>query len=148
LREVRDVVARELENEEVRYDKHLSQALQMSAEVLDQPAEDELVIGGQERLLDHPNVDRDQIKELISGIEHKRLVLGLLDETMDGERGSGVYRSETRESRLRDFTVIASAYGGQNPLGTLGVLGPSNMNYGRVIPFVDFAADLLTELLS
>jgi heat-inducible transcriptional repressor len=148
LREVRDVVARELENEEVRYDKHLSQALQMSAEVLDQPAEDELVIGGQERLLDHPNVDRDQIKELISGIEHKRLVLGLLDETMDGEGVQVFIGSETRESRLRDFTVIASAYGGQNPLGTLGVLGPSNMNYGRVIPFVDFAADLLTELLS
>jgi heat-inducible transcriptional repressor len=44
--------------------------------------------------------------------------------------------------------MVASAYGGATPLGTLGVFGPSSMDYPRVIPVVDFAATLLTEMLS
>jgi len=45
--------------------------------------------------------------------------------------------------------VVASAYGaGAAPLGLLGVIGPYRMDYGRVIPVVDYLSRLVTEKLS
>jgi heat-inducible transcriptional repressor len=44
--------------------------------------------------------------------------------------------------------VVAASYGGEDrPLGTIGVIGPSRMSYCKVIPLVDFTADVITEVL-
>jgi heat-inducible transcriptional repressor len=44
--------------------------------------------------------------------------------------------------------VVAATYGGEGrPLGTIGVIGPSRMNYSKVIPLVDFTAEVITEAL-
>lgn len=147
LGEVRRVVQAELEKEQNRYDSVLSRALQLGAEALDRPVEDELVVEGTERLLDLPEVDRDQIKGLMRGIEQKRMVLRLLDDTLTAEGVQVFIGAETQEQQLRNCAVVASAYGGSSPLGTLGVIGPSNMDYPRVVPLVDFTAGILTRAL-
>jgi heat-inducible transcriptional repressor len=49
---------------------------------------------------------------------------------------------------LTDIAVVAASYGGEDrPLGTIGVIGPSRMNYSKVIPLVDFTAEVITQFL-
>lgn len=148
LSEVRRRVQGELENEQTRYDEVLRRGLEVGAEVLDRPVEDELVIEGKARLLDHPGFDREETKALLSTIEHKRHVLQLLDETMLGEGVKVFIGAETKQEELRNCAVVASRYGGATPLGTLGVIGPSSMDYARVISLVDFTAGILTRVLA
>jgi heat-inducible transcriptional repressor len=45
--------------------------------------------------------------------------------------------------------VVAAPYGGEGrALGTIGVIGPSRMNYSRVIPLVDFTAEMISDALT
>ena len=98
-------------------------------------------------VLDLPEVDREQIKAIVRGIEHKRMVLRLLDDTMTADGVQVFIGAETKEEQMRNCAVVASPYGGSTPLGTLGVIGPSNMDYPRVIALVDFTAGILTRAL-
>jgi heat-inducible transcriptional repressor len=149
LSEVRSLVQHELESEQNRYDRLVSRALQLGAQAVATPVEDEVVIEGQSRLLDHPLAnDPEQMKSLLRAVEEKQLILRLLDETIRGEGVQVFIGAETREEEMRSCAIVASAYGGEKPLGTLGVIGPSSMDYPRVVPLVDFTAGILTEILS
>ena len=54
--------------------------------------------------------------------------------------------AESEFSSQGDVTVIASPYGsGDNVLGTVGVIGPTRMNYQRIIGLVDFTAQVLSK---
>lgn len=147
LGEVRLLVQGEMEKEQTRYDRLITRALELGAQALRRPIEDELLVEGKERLLDLPGVDSDQMKALMRGIEQKRMVLRLLDETITADGVQVFIGAETNEEGLRNCALIASAYGGSKALGTLGVIGPSNMDYPRVIPLVDFTAGILTRAL-
>jgi len=47
---------------------------------------------------------------------------------------------------MADCTLVTASYGSpDSPQGTLGVIGPVRMNYSRVIPLVNYTAELLTE---
>jgi heat-inducible transcriptional repressor len=147
LTEVRQLVQSELENEQTRYDDLVGKALAVGAELIDCAVEDELLIEGTERLLDLPQADHEQLKGLMRGIEQKRMVLRLLDDTMAAEGVQVFIGAETKEDQLRNCAVVMSAYGGTKPVGMLGVIGPSNMDYPRVVPLVDFTAGLLNKAL-
>ena len=148
LADVRRLVQSELDNEQNRYDELVSMALHLGAQALAEPSDAELVVEGHSRLLDHPKgFDPDEMKNVLRGLEEKRLVLGLLDKTIVAEGVKVFIGAETREEEMRSCALVASAYGGKRPLGTLGVIGPSSMNYPRVISLVDFYAGILTELL-
>jgi heat-inducible transcriptional repressor len=59
-----------------------------------------------------------------------------------------VFGDEIDEPGLRHCALVASRYGGSEaPLGTLGVIGPVRMDYGRVIPLVNFLSQTITGRL-
>jgi len=64
-------------------------------------------------------------------------------------RPAFVSLSAQRPTRRFDRSIGgAASYGGEDrPLGTIGVIGPSRMSYSKVIPLVDFTADVITEVL-
>jgi heat-inducible transcriptional repressor len=56
---------------------------------------------------------------------------------------------EVEEPALRSCALVACPYGGRDgPRGILGVIGPSRMDYARVIPMVDFLSSVLTDKLT
>ena len=58
------------------------------------------------------------------------------------------YAYELEDTGLRHCAVVATRYGADDaPLGVLGVLGPSRMDYGRVIPLVQYLSDMITRKL-
>jgi len=130
---------------------------------------EDLVIATRLALLDQPEFsDPDRIRGLFSTLETNEQLLDLLrqiagaDET--GERGVGMSMSlgaELGEPSLRDCALIAIPYGAatdgaladdgdeaSEALGVLGVIGPQRMDYGRVIPLVQYCSDLVTRKLA
>ena len=66
-----------------------------------------------------------------------------LDREHELERARGELTSEL------DFSVVAAPYGvGERPLGTLGIVGPSRMDYEMIIPLVNFLRDTLSRALA
>jgi heat-inducible transcriptional repressor len=58
------------------------------------------------------------------------------------------FGNEVDEPALRNCALVAASYGDEfAPAGALGVIGPSRMNYSRVIPLVEFLSQLMTERL-
>ncbi len=148
LGEVRRLVQNELEKEQTRYDELATMALNLGAQALAGPSDAEVLVEGRARLLDHPKgFDPEEMKNVLRALEEKRLVLGLLDKTIEAEGVKVFIGAETQEDEMRSCALVASAYGGKRPLGTLGVIGPSSMDYPRVVSLVDFSAGILTELL-
>lgn len=147
LTEVRLLVQRELEKAQNSYDQIAAHALLLGAQVVSLPTEDEILVEGQSNLLDHPQVhDPAKIKALLRTIEEKHSVLRLLDETIHGHGVKVFIGAETGQKEMDNYSVVGRAYGDDEPLGALGVIGPSNMDYPRVIPLVDFAANMLSEV--
>ena len=148
LSDVRKLVASELNNDQNRYDELVSKALHLGARALATPIDAEVLVEGHSRLLDHPKgFDPEEMKNVLRALEEKKMVLRLLDRTIEAEGVKVFIGAETEEEEMRSCSLVASAYGGKRPLGTLGVIGPSSMDYPRVVPLVDFSAGILTELL-
>jgi heat-inducible transcriptional repressor len=148
LAEIRALVQLRLEEERTRYDLVRARALALGAQAVAEFATDEVVVEGQSRLLDSPLAhDPELARTLLRAMDEKKLILRLLDETIHAEGVQVFIGAETKEEQMRSCAMVATAYGGATPLGTLGVIGPSSMDYPRVIPVVDFAAALLTEIL-
>jgi heat-inducible transcriptional repressor len=81
-------------------------------------------------------------------LEEKDQIARLLDRTRAAPGICVFIGAEAELANLDDISVVASSYSSDDrPLGTIGVIGPSRMNYSKVIPLVDFTADAITEIL-
>ena len=150
LRELQGLVKGELEREQTHYNELVEKALQLAARALpeenNEPAT--MLVQGQSRLLGHARPpELEQMKAVFRAVEEKRTVLQLLDETIRADGVKVFIGAETGVEPMSGYSLVASSYGGSSSLGTLGVLGPSNMDYPLVVPLVDFTADLLTQFL-
>jgi heat-inducible transcriptional repressor len=157
LQEVRRLVEEELAGERVRYDALAQRALRLQQQALPDPEErpDEGVyVTGQANLIGHllteePPPDPARLKGLLRALEDRRLLVRLLEET---EAASGLkvfIGAETAVPELSEQTVVAASYtDGARPVGALGVIGPTRMNYSRVIALVDFTAQLLSSVIT
>ena len=110
-----------------------------------------LILRGQSRLLQ--NLDQaqhlGQIQALFDRLETQETMLRLLDLA---QRGQGVQIFIGAESGLFDTTglsmVVAPFKNGQEKIvGAIGVIGPTRINYGKVIPVVDYTARVIGQLL-
>jgi heat-inducible transcriptional repressor len=159
LEEVRARVQAELESDRVEYQTLEKKTLEIQAQALaGVDANSEVIIEGQGRLLDNVGDEPDQLsrmKGLFKKLEERRHLIDLLDNTMTADGIRVFIGAETQIDELADFTVIAAPYGSNvrddpaaRPLGTLGVIGPTRMNYSRVIALVDFTAQLVSGVIS
>jgi heat-inducible transcriptional repressor len=152
LREACEGLAREARALRHRADRWLTRVLELGAQAV-APDEDgpiDLVLGTRLALLEQPEFhDPNRIRDLFAAVETKERLVEVLDRMIE-EGGTRVaFGDEVDEPGLHRCAVVASSYGeGGAPLGVLGVIGPSRMDYGRVIPLVDFLSQAITEKLS
>ncbi|MEI2387948.1 heat-inducible transcriptional repressor HrcA [Breoghania sp. JC706] len=111
---------------------------------------DTLIVRGRSNLLDAATVeDMERIRLLFDDFESKRELIQLLGAA---ERGEGVrifIGSENKLFSLSGSSLIVSPYRDkeQRIVGVLGVIGPTRVNYARVIPMVDYTARVVSRLL-
>ncbi len=109
-----------------------------------------LIIRGQANLLDDSAIgDIERVRSLIDDLENKQSVSELLESARDAEAARIFIGSENRLFALSGSSVIASPYRDREGkvVGVLGVIGPTRLNYARVVPMVDFTARSLGKLI-
>ena len=91
----------------------------------------------------------DNLEAKLDTLETKERVLEVLDQMLDSDGVSVAFGDEVDEPGLRQCALVAARYGdGEAPLGMLGVIGPTRMDYGRVISLVDYLSQVMTGRLS
>lgn len=109
-----------------------------------------LIVRGQANLLDDAAVeDLERVRSLIDDIERSEQVAELLAMARDAESARIFIGSENKLFSLSGSSVIASPYRDREGrvVGVVGVIGPTRLNYGRLVPMVDFTARSLGRSL-
>jgi heat-inducible transcriptional repressor len=147
LDQVRAKLMNEIANDKATHDNLIARALRLAqAAVPIDPAADVLV-DGQSNLLSG-KADLERAKLLLRTLEEKDLLVRLLERTLSAPGICVFIGAEANLADLTDVSVVAAPYVADGrPLGTIGVIGPSRMNYSRVIPLVDFTAEMIGEAL-
>ena len=102
-----------------------------------------LIVRGQANLLDETALgDIERVRSLLDDLESKQSVAGLLERARRADAMRIFIGSENRLFSLSGSSVIASPYRDREGkvVGVLGVIGPTRLNYARVVPMVDFTA--------
>lgn len=111
-----------------------------------------LIVRGQARLLEDLTAvdDLERIRQLFDDLESKRDLIRLLDLAREAEGVRIFIGSETQLFSLSGSALIVSPYmnARQKIVGVIGVIGPTRLNYARVIPMVDYTARLMGRLLT
>jgi heat-inducible transcriptional repressor len=110
-----------------------------------------LIVRGQANLLDETALtDIERVRTLIDDLENKQSVAQLLESARDAEATRIFIGAENRLFALSGSSVIAAPYRDREGrvVGVLGVIGPTRLNYARVVPMVDFTARSLGRLIS
>ncbi len=150
LYQVKERLLELMKKEKVLFDRLLSRALEISQKALEQNVEEsELYIDGRTNLLDNPELaDVEQLRRIFSAFEEKGKIIDLLDKSMSAEGVNIFIGSESELMDMESVSFITSPYAsGDEVLGTLGVIGPTRMDYSRIIPLVDYTAKLLSKML-
>ncbi len=109
-----------------------------------------LIVRGQANLLDEGAMtDIDRVRQLLDDLENRQSVADLLDAAREAEATRIFIGSENRLFALSGSSVIASPYRDRDGrvVGVVGVIGPTRLNYARLVPMVDFTAQSLGKLI-
>ena len=110
-----------------------------------------LIVRGQANLIDESAAaDLDRVRQLLDELEGKEEIARLLDRARAGAAMKIFIGSENELFALSGSSVIAAPYRGGDGkvVGVVGVIGPTRLNYARVVPMVDFTAKALSRLLA
>jgi heat-inducible transcriptional repressor len=116
------------------------------------PAESrQLIVRGQANLLEDLKAveDLERIRLLFDDLETQKDVIDLLSRAEEGE-GVRIYiGSENKLFSLSGSSMIAAPFrdGSQRIVGVVGVIGPTRLNYARIVPMVDYTAKLVSSIL-
>ncbi len=109
-----------------------------------------LIVRGQANLLDETALsDLERVRQLLDDLENKQSIAELLESAREAEATRIFIGSENRLFALSGSSVIASPYRDREGkvVGVVGVIGPTRLNYARVVPMVDFTAQSLGKLI-
>jgi len=110
-----------------------------------------LIVRGHANLIDASAAeDLDRVRRLLDELEEAQEIAHLLESAQDAPGCRIFIGAENRMFALSGSSVIAAPYRGSQGevVGVVGVIGPTRLNYARVVPMVDFTAKALTRLMA
>lgn len=111
-----------------------------------------LIVKGRSNLLSEfaQQEDLDRIKNLFDDLERKRDIADFLELTEKGEGVRIFIGSENKLFSLTGSSLVVSPYmnSDRKIIGAVGVIGPTRLNYGRIVPVVDYTAQLVGKMIS
>lgn len=116
-----------------------------------EPREGRLSLGGTQNILTQPEFQEpDDVRHLIEVIEDEDRVIQTLEQVFDADPdavGQASIRigSENHRTELDAFSIVTSPYRLGDTVGTLGVIGPTRMDYGRAVALVENMAAVLNR---
>jgi len=154
LSQLDQVISAEIERHRRELDALAAQLVEMGTAVWDTHSGDEerLIVRGRANLLGDSQeaVDLDRVRELFDDLERKRDIAEFLSLTEQGDGVRIFIGSENKLFSLSGSSLVVSPYmnADRKIIGAVGVIGPTRLNYGRIVPIVDYTAQLVGRLLA
>jgi heat-inducible transcriptional repressor len=94
--------------------------------------------------------DLERIRILFDDLERKRDIAEFLERADEGDGVRIFIGSENKLFSLSGSSLVVSPYmnADRKIIGAVGVIGPTRLNYGRIVPIVDYTAQLVGRLIS
>ncbi|WP_424943562.1 heat-inducible transcriptional repressor HrcA [Aliiroseovarius crassostreae] len=108
-----------------------------------------LIVRGRSNLLENTD-DLDRIRDLFDDLERKRDIADFLELADQGDGVRIFIGSENKLFSLSGSSLVVSPYmnADRKIIGAVGVIGPTRLNYGRIVPVVDYTAQLVGKMIS
>mgnify|MGYP001440687738 CR=1 FL=1 len=153
LSELRHRVRAEIERSRQQIDVLASDLVERGMALWENSGEvqERLIVRGRANLLDPTDAeDLARIRELFDDLERKRDVVEFLELAEKGEGVRIFIGSENKLFSLTGSTLVVSPYmnADRKIIGAVGVIGPTRLNYGRIVPIVDYTAQLVGRILT
>jgi heat-inducible transcriptional repressor len=144
------LISREIAENRAELDELTSSLVKDGVAEFSGAAEPSLIVKGQGWLLDEKTAgDLERVRMLFDDLERKEEVIEVLSAARDAPGVKIFIGSENRLFSLSGSSVIVAPYRDQSRkiVGVLGVVGPTRLNYARVIPIVDYTAEVVSRML-
>ena len=154
LSEVRKVIQHQIKSRRQEIDTLAGEMVKSGMAVWegDGGEADRLIVRGRANLLaeDGSDLELDLIRTLFDDLERKRDIAEFLDLTEGGDGVRIFIGSENKLFSLSGSSLVVSPYmnADRKIIGAVGVIGPTRLNYGRIVPIVDYTAQLVGRLIS
>jgi heat-inducible transcriptional repressor len=154
LYEIRNQILKMIRKEQALYDKFMKRVITLSTEAFahgDSELEAEIYLDGASNLIKTPEFsDINKMKLLFETIEQKNRLAALISQCIESDTQEVriTIGAENALPGIEDCTLITSRYVvDEKTHGSLGILGPTRMEYGRAISLVDYVARLFGKVL-
>lgn len=153
ISELGDAISREMKTRRQEIDVLARELVESGAAIWENKGEstERLIVRGRGNLLaDSDQDDLDRIRNLFDDLERKRDIAEFLDLTEAGDGVRIFIGSENKLFSLSGSSLVVSPYmnADRKIVGAVGVIGPTRLNYGRIVPIVDYTAQLVGKLIS
>lgn len=148
ISETRDAIMKEIESNAAALDELTSRLVREGVAEISSAERTSLIVRGRGRLLDEAAAhDLERVRMLFDDLERKRDVIDVLNAAKEAEGVKIFIGSENRLFSLSGSSVVAAPYrdAQRNIVGVLGVIGPTRLNYARIIPIVEYAAEVVSR---
>jgi heat-inducible transcriptional repressor len=154
ISELRSVMATEMKRRKAELDVLAQEMVNSGLAIWENQGEqnERLIVRGRSNLLESGTAseDLDRIRNLFDDLERKRDIVEFLElaENADGVRI--FIGSENKLFSLTGSSLVVSPYmnADRKIVGAVGVIGPTRLNYGRIVPIVDYTAQLVGKMIS
>jgi heat-inducible transcriptional repressor len=153
LGDLHELFRRRLQSERVQHDDLRRRAFTLGGAAVDEAVggEKDLVIEGQDKLLEKPEFQEpDHVRRLVTALDAREKLAGLLELIIQGRNAYGhvAVGQEIAELGGGQLAIVGAAYTAHGQAaGVVGVIGPTRMDYPRVVPLVAATASAMSEFL-
>lgn len=152
LTELRRSMTAEISKRRQEIDSLARDLVESGLAVWENPGEtsERLIVRGRANLLEQESTDLERIRSLFDDLERKRDIADFLELAETGEGVRIFIGSENKLFSLSGSSLVVSPYmnADRKIIGAVGVIGPTRLNYGRIVPIVDYTAQLVGRLVS
>lgn len=154
LSELGGIIAREIVARRQEIDKLAAELVQSGLALWENEGEanERLIVRGRGNLLsEHESeADLERIRTLFDDLERKRDIAQFLDSTEEGEGVRIFIGSENKLFSLSGSSLVVSPYmnADRKIIGAVGVIGPTRLNYGRIVPIVNYTAQRVGRMIA
>jgi heat-inducible transcriptional repressor len=155
LSDLQNAITTEIEHRRQEIDTLARELVESGLAVWDSGSTDSferLIVRGRSNLLDGSagEEELDRIKTLFDDLERKRDIAEFLELTDEGEGVRIFIGSENKLFSLSGSSLVVSPYmnADRKIIGAVGVIGPTRLNYGRIVPIVDYTAQIVGKLIA
>ena len=151
LSELRTHIGREIAARRQELDALAADLVESGFALWDSAGSDaRLIVRGRANLLGAEAADLDRVRSLFDDLERKRDIASFLELAETGEGVRIFIGSENKLFSLSGSSLVVSPYmnADRKIVGAVGVIGPTRLNYGRIVPIVDYTAQLVGRMLS